>query len=483
MGARSPLVGALLSFLLPGLGQLYGGAPRRALAFMAPALLAWAAVLYGAAQGRFALLGYLFDAGLLNVLLLANLLLFVIHAWAIVDAWRLIGRAAPRRGAVPASAGGGAATGLLLLLAATVVLHGVPEWYGYQVAARLPAFIGASSPAIPTPSWLTPTASAAASLTPGQSDAPSASPTAATSASPTASPSGPLPASGWAADGRLNVLLIGSDAGPGRWSARPDAIHLLSVDVASGRAALFAWSRYTSNFPVPAETASMFRDGRYPGYINELYVAAINNPRRFPYNDEAGWGVVAGAVQELSGVPIDGYAMVDLIGFSQLIDELGGLWVDVPAPGVVDSHYGDGYGRRTSMRVNAGCQQLNGKKALFFSRSRHQDGDIPRLHRQQVTLASLRRDYDPLDVLARLPDLLDSAAEHAHISFAPSDWAALAELATRVDPGRINKVVFEYPEPYPRNLKDDTVARIQAKVRGIFDEPQPPSDGGECPSG
>jgi LCP family protein required for cell wall assembly len=279
------------------------------------------------------------------------------------------------------------------------------------------------------------------------------------------------------------VLLIGSDAGPGRWSARPDAIHLLSIDIASGRAALFAWSRYTSNFPVPPETAHMFRDGRYPGYINELYVAAINSPRRFPYNDEAGWGVLAGAVQELAGVKVDGYAMLDLIGFAELVDALDGLWIDVPAPGVVDSHYGDGFGRQTNMRLAAGCQELNGKRALFFSRTRHQDGDIARLHRQQVTLTSVRRTYDPLAVAARLPELLDIAGAHAHISFAPSDWPALAELAARVDPARISKVVFEYPEPYPRNLKDDTLERIQAKVRGIFDEPAPEPSGGDCPTG
>jgi LCP family protein required for cell wall assembly len=278
------------------------------------------------------------------------------------------------------------------------------------------------------------------------------------------------------------MLLLGSDAGPGRWSARPDAVHLLSVDVASGRAALFAFPRYTNNIPMPPETAHMFRDGRYPGYLNEFYVAALNNPRRFPYNDAAGWGVMAGVVQELAGVRIDGYAIVDLLGFEALVDALGGLWIDVPEPGVVDSRYGDGRGRRLSMSVDAGCQQLNGMRALFFSRSRHQDGDIARLHRQQVTLTSLRHSYDPLEVVARLPELLDLAAERAHISFAPDEWASLAELAVRVDPARIAKIVFEAPD-YPRNLRDDTVERIHAKVHGIFDEPEPaPAPGGACPS-
>jgi LCP family protein required for cell wall assembly len=481
-GARSPLLGALLSFLLPGLGQLYAGRPRRALLFLVPAMVGWAALLYAASQGRFALLGYLFNEPLLITLLVFNAGLFLLHGWAIVDAYSLVSATRARRGAVLARRGSSAgALGVMLLLLATLVVHGLPEWYGYQVAVRLPAFSAAASPAIPTPSWLvSPTPSGGLSPTPGLSGNPTASPT-----SPSPSPSGtPLPGAAWAADGRLNVLLIGSDAGPGRWSARPDAVHLLSVDVASARAALFAFPRYMNNIPMPVETAQMFRAGRYPGYLNEFYVAAINNPRRFPYNDEAGWGVMAGVVQELAGVEIDGYFMVDLIGFQRLVDALDGLWIDVPPPGVVDSHYGDGTGRQTSMRVNAGCQELNGKRALFFSRSRHQDGDIPRLHRQQVTLTSLRRSYDPLEVVVQLPELLDVAGDNAHISFAPDEWAALAELAARVDPERIAKVVFAAPD-YPRDLRDDTLERIHATIQGIFagSEPSPEPGGGDCPPG
>ena len=41
-------------------------------------------------------------------------------------------------------------------------------------------------------------------------------------------------------DGRLDVLLVGGDAGPGRWSLRTDTLMVLSVDVASGEAALFS---------------------------------------------------------------------------------------------------------------------------------------------------------------------------------------------------------------------------------------------------
>lgn len=482
---RSALLGALLSFLLPGLGQLYAGRPRRAVAFLVPALLTWAVVLYAIAQGPARILGYLVQPQLLLVLLILNIGLFALHALAVIDAWSLVRSRAIRRGAVPARGGGGgpALAGLVLLLVATVVVHGIPEWYGYEIAVRLPRFLntGGQPTGIPTPSWElspTPTGSPTTSPTTG----PTAEPTATPGSSPTDAPAfTPIPGQAWSDDGRLNVLLMGSDAGPSRWGHRPDAIHLLSVDIATGRAALFAWSRYTSNVPLPPESQPFFRDGRFDGYLNAIYTASLNNPRRFPVNDDYGWGVMAGVVQELAGVKVDGYMVVSMLSFEEIIDKLGGLTIDVPAD-LYDFGYGlpDGRGRR-EMSLDAGCHDLNGRRALFYARSRHQDGDIARLHRQQVTLVSLVRNYDPFEVAALMPELLDVANGIAYTSFTPNEFAALAELATRVDPDRVAKVVFEYPQPWARNLRGDTVERMHALIRGIFEEPAPEPEPADCP--
>jgi LCP family protein required for cell wall assembly len=483
-GDKSPAIAALLSFVLPGSGQVYAGRPVRGLLFMVGALIVWLAVLAGLAAGHRTVFGLLVQPQVLNTLLIVNAVLLALHVIAVVDAFSIARRSgapsagARRRGPAPVAYGA-----LLLALAGTLVLHGVPAAYGYSLAVNLPRFLNTGpSTGIPTPSWLASPSPATSALPTGQPTAsPTDQPTPTGPPTPEASPSAtPFAGPAWASDGRLDVLLLGTDAGPGRWSARPDAVHLVSIDIETGRAALFAFPRYMNNLPMPPETAEMFKDGRFPGYLNALYVAALNNPRRYPYNDEAGWGVMAGVVQELAGVEIDGYAVVDLAGFERMIDALGGLWVDVPAPGVVDTRYGTGTGRRVSRRLNAGCRELDGFMTLFFSRSRHQDGDIPRLGRQQVTLRSVLRQYDPLEVLPRVPAIFDAAGDSFHTSFGPDDLVPLADVLGRVDPDRVATVVITPPE-FPRALPDDTVERLRAKVRGIFDEPLPRPEPVDCP--
>jgi LCP family protein required for cell wall assembly len=474
-GERSPALASLLSFLLPGLGQLYVRRPKRALLFLVPAVAVWLVVLAGWAAGWRAVFALLVQPSVLNALLIINVLLLLIHGAAVIDAYSLARRRAARRRVGPVAMGG-----LVIALAGTLLVHGVPGIYGYSLATNLPRFLNTGpSTGIPTPSWLQSPSPAA---TPPTTDRPTAEPSPTNSPTPSPSPSlTPFVGPEWASDGRLDVLLLGSDAGPARWSARPDAVHLVSVDIESGQAALFAFPRYMNNIPVPPETADMFKDGRYPGYLNSLYVAGLNNPRRYPYNDDAGWGVMAGVVQELAGVPVDGYAVIDLLGFERMIDALGGLWVQVPPPGVVDPRYGLGIGRTTSLRLNPGCHELDGRRTLFFSRSRRQDNDIERLRRQLVTIQSLRRQYEPLDVLPRLPQIFEAGGDAFHTSFGPDDLAPLAEVLERVDPDRVHTTVFAAPE-YPRDLRDDTVERIHEVVRGIFDEP-PPADAqrDDCP--
>jgi LCP family protein required for cell wall assembly len=445
--------------------------------FLVPAAIAWAAVLVALAAGWRATFSLLVQPPALYTVLGLHAVLAVIHVVAVIDAFSLARRTTPRR-----SAGRVAAAALVLALVATVAVHAGPASYGWSLASLLPRFVD-SGAAIPTPSWLL--SPSPPTATPGV--APTAPPTPTAQPTPTSTPTpSPTPTSftgpAWAADGRLDVLLLGSDAGPGRFSARPDAVLLVSVDIGSGRVALFGFPRYMNNIPVPPEAAHMFKDGRYPGYLNALYVAAQNNPRRYPFNDEVGWGLMTGVVQEMAGVPIDGYMVIDLFGFERMIDELGGVWIDVPPPGVTDDNYGLGDRRVVRMSLTEGCQQLDGRRTLFFSRSRHQDSDIHRLQRQLITLQSLRRTHDPLGLLARVPQIVAAGGDAFHTSFAPTDLPLLAEVAAATDGEHVARVVFAAPE-YPRDLRGDTVERMRAKVRGIFDEPLPEADLGECPPG
>ena len=88
--ARSPFAAAFLSLIFPGLGQLYAGAPMRALAFAAAPILALA---LGAGMvlrlDRIALLGFLIDPTVLDAIFVINLGVLLYRLVAIVDAYRV----------------------------------------------------------------------------------------------------------------------------------------------------------------------------------------------------------------------------------------------------------------------------------------------------------------------------------------------------------------------------------------------------------
>ena len=467
----SPAVAALLSFLIPGLGQAYAGRPRRALLWALPMLVLLAAAVLLLVLGN---LSSIFTSLLRQevqvALLIGNMGFLLYRLAAIVDAYTVARPAGAPRSLLNAGAGA-----LVVLLLATTAMHGVAEWYGYSASINTATIFHTEDDpadwAIPEPGWESPSPDApSASPAPTDTGVSPPPPTATPTTSPTATPfDGPE----WAEDGRLNIVLFGSDEGPGRFSLRPDAIFLLSVDVETARAAIFGFWRYMSRVPLPPESAEFYPDGRFPGHINAIYRESQDRPQRFPGNDARGLRATAGAVQELAGVRVDHYVMVNLNGFVDVVEAMGGLWVDIPAR-VRDERYAlETGGRKIQVTFRPGCQLLDGRHALAYARTRHQDGDWTRMGRQQHVLAAMRRQFDPLAVLPELPQLFDAAGENLYWTLEPDDLLPIARLAARVDADRIQRVVFVPPD-YPARLNDARIEKIRDKVRGIFDEPEPP---------
>jgi LCP family protein required for cell wall assembly len=453
----SPGVAALLSFILPGLGQSSTGRVRRGILIALPALAVPALAVALFLRGKIAMVGFLLTPGVLEALLAANVALAGYHVIAVVDAHRLARRHDGSRSWTKESV-----VVLSAILLATIGLHAAIETLGYDTyntaaAVFRPAGSGGQW-AIPAPSF---------------DPTPAPTPTPVNSLPPTPSPTpSPTPGPIFAADGRLNVLLIGADSGPGRWSLRTDSMEVLSIDVASGRAAIFGFPRNQLNVPLPPESAGAFPDGRYPGLLNSLYVYAMDHETQFPGGDARGFRAVAGAIQQLIGMPLDGVVVVDLNGFVRLVNAIGGLWIDVPYT-VHDDKYPLENGRGdVSITIKAGCQHLNGHYALAYARTRHQDSDYNRMSRQQLVLNALARQVDPIALLPQLPDLLAIAKDDLWTTFAMGDAPDLAALADRVDRRTVQNIRF-IPPDVPEFLTDKGLQKVQDTVRTVFDSPAP----------
>lgn len=460
---RSAALASVLSFVLPGLGHAAAGAARRGLVIAVPILVMLAAGVTVWLVDRSLLVRLALTPQTLLALVGLSVMIALYRLWATIDAWRT-GRSHERGRSASWHAISFAVLGAVLV--ATLVTHGWVAYVGWSAHQTLTAVFSPTGPQGPVPTEsadASPTETPATDGPPGTADP---TPTAEPTREPTPSPT-PVP--NWAADGRLNVLLIGSDAGPDRWSMRADAIILVTVEIETGRVAAFSIPRYTSRVPLPEPAASAYECRCAPDYINALYVVARQNPEIYPGGELRGYLALMGAVEELTGAHLDGMAVADLNGFVRLVEAIGGITVNVPAE-VYDPAYPDPNGiDQVEVYFPAGEQRMDGWHALAYARTRHQDGDVARNQRQQHVLKALQREVG-CDLLGNLPAILDVARESLWTNVPLED---VPDMLT-IDPGPVEThALWDVHNPV---ITAAEVERVHAEVEGAFDGPAPPDE-------
>lgn len=109
-------------------------------------------------------------------------------------------------------------------------------------------------------------------------------------------------------------------------------------------------------------------------------------------------------VEEITGLPLAGYAVIDFRAFETIIDELGGIDVHVPTA-IYDPLYPDGFGNYTLYAIDAGSYHLNGAEALKYARSRHSTSDFDRAKRQQQILLAVQERILNFEFLKRMEEV------------------------------------------------------------------------------
>ena len=405
-----------------------------------------AGLLVMTVQGKARAFGLLLQPSVLLLLLALNLAVLAYRLFAIVDAYRVAARRWP-----PIATRGRAATGLVflgLVLGATLLMHG---WLGFVGFKTYDTVVAISHP------FSSPTPSPAASLAPGETPGPTPVPT------PSATPE---PA--WGDNGRLDLLLIGGDAGPGRFSLRTDTMVILSVEIRTGRAALFGVPRNLINVPLPDGPADSFDCRCFPDLLNSLFTYAIANPDVFPGDDEErGYRAVQEAIAKLTGLQIDGQVVVTLGGFVRLVDALGGLEMTT-RDSIYDARYPDPLStRNVVLYIPRGFHHFDGWHALAYARSRHQDNDYNRMNRQQEVLLAMRQQLDPCTLIARIPELLDIARDSLWTNIPLERLPDLFEIGARVRPGSIATYQFWPPEIH-EHLDFASINKVRLMARTVF---------------
>ena len=93
-------------------------------------------------------------------------------------------------------------------------------------------------------------------------------------------------------------------------------------------------------------------------------------------------------VKELTGIPINYIITVNFIGFRDIVDKLGGVYLDVDHRYFNDNSNGENY---ATIDLHSGYQHLTGKQALDYVRFRHTDSDLYRVVRQQSFVKAMKQ--------------------------------------------------------------------------------------------
>ena len=280
-------------------------------------------------------------------------------------------------------------------------------------------------------------------------------------------------------DGRYNVLVAGGDADPDRPGLRPDSLTVVSVDATTGESVLLGIPRNLLNAPFPDGTglAEAWPEGFDCGdncSINAVYTWATENAEEVDLDsfDDPGLEATRLAAEGVTGLSIPYTAVVDMAGFQQIVDALGGVTVDVgkrvPIGGGTSPI--EGY-------IEPGVQELNGYQALWFARSREGASDYERMVRQKCLTSSLARQADPMTVLRNYEGLAKASAALIETDIPTSDLPGLLAVAQQVPNQQISAISLVPPlvDPvYPKY--SDIRAMVQRLLAG---EPAVPADSGD----
>jgi LCP family protein required for cell wall assembly len=195
------------------------------------------------------------------------------------------------------------------------------------------------------------------------------------------------------------ALVIGYDHRRGIESAGPsrsDTIMLIRADPIQKTISLLSFPR---DLVVPIYcSAAPSRDDR----INSAYSSC--GPK----------GTLL-TIRHLTGLPINYVITVDFHGFKEVVDKLGGVWMDVDRR-YYNRNTGASYDDFANINLQPGYQLLTGQQALDFVRFRHTDDDFHRLARQQEFVRAIKEQATRNLSITNIPNIVNDVVDNIDVA-------------------------------------------------------------------
>ncbi|MEP9365064.1 LCP family protein [Nocardioides sp. CN2-186] len=294
----------------------------------------------------------------------------------------------------------------------------------------------------------------------------------------------------WAGRDRVNVLLLGGDGGVGRTGIRTDSVILLSMDTHTGKSVMFSLPRNMMNAQFPADSPlhEAFPDGFRSTdpdadagnwMLNAVYSQV---PALYPHilgaSENEGADAVKQAVAGSLGVDVDYYLLINLLGFQQLVDAIGGVTVNINEPIAINGNTDAGI-PPTGYLQPGPDQHLDGFHALWYSRGRWGSDDYQRMLRQRCMVNAIVAEADPLTVLTRYQALAKAGQEILRTDIPRKLMPAFVDLALKVKDTKMKSVAFVSSDKFFSGDPDyPWMQSVVAKALGPHQPHAPKDDAG-----
>ncbi|HEX7834139.1 MAG TPA: LCP family protein [Pseudolysinimonas sp.] len=257
-------------------------------------------------------------------------------------------------------------------------------------------------------------------------------------------------------DGRYNILLLGGDAGPDRMGMRPDSISVVSIDADTGEAVIFGIPRNLeqARFVDGSPLFGPFPNGYDCGddcLVSYLYTYGQEHPELYPdaesQGSQPGIEATRDAAEGILGLTLQYYVLIDMQGFADLIDALGGIELTLPEPVLYGANtYDDGSPAPPAGTLKAGTYTMTGQQALWYARSRYGTNDYIRMQRQREVQEAMLRQFEPGNIVLKFQAVAAAGKQVVSTDIPQAMLGHFVDLGAKTRELPIDKLNFVPPE-------------------------------------
>ena len=260
--------------------------------------------------------------------------------------------------------------------------------------------------------------------------------------------------------GRYNVLLMGGDSGAGRWGLRPDSMTVASIDAETGKTVLISLPRNMQNFPFAEGSvmAEQFPNGfdAEGQYLNGLATWALDHAELFKGSKNPGVDATVMGVEGITGLKMNYWAMVNLEGFKDLVDAVGGVELNVRQPIPVGLPH-----EKTFHYIEPGVRTLGGHDTLWFARAREGSDDYSRMARQKCVMGAMLQQVSPQVALSNFEEIAGASSAMVSTDIPRGEVDRFVDLALKA---RSQKIATLSLVPPMINTANPDIELVHQKV-------------------